>query len=151
MQERADELLNEALAETGAPDPRPRLRLLLSELKRQDPSAYDEAVTRFRDLVLPSIAGGEAEPLTAWLDYGRHLAETLAPGRTLSLDEHGRGSPLVGPASWKDLILHVPTDSRARAILIGEPPRPTRAQQATIELLVHGRVMLGAAAGADAP
>ena len=151
MQEEADALLNQALAETGAPDPRPRYRLLLSELKRQNPSAYDEAVSRFRDVVLPSIARRESEPLTAWLDYGRHLAENLAPGRTLSLDEHGRSSPLTSPASWKDLILHVPADPRARAILVGEPPAPTRAQRATVELLVNGRVMLGSGSGADAP
>jgi hypothetical protein len=151
MQEEADARLSEALAETGAPDPRPRYRLLLSELKRQNPLAYDEAVTRFRDAVLPSIAEGGTDPLTAWLDYGRHLAESLAPGRTLSLDEHGRSSPLAGQASWKDLILHVPADPRARAILVGEPPTPTRAQRATVELLVNGRVMLGAGSGAEAP
>jgi hypothetical protein len=151
MQEQADALLNDALAETGAADPRPRYRLLLSELKRQDPSAYDEAVSRFRDLVLPAIARREADPLTAWLDYGRHLAEKLAPGRTLALDEHGRSSPFGGPSPWKDLILHVPADPRARAILIGEPPRPSRAQRATIDLLVHGRVMLSAGSGADEP
>jgi hypothetical protein len=124
---------------------------LLSELKRQDPSAYDEAVSRFRDSVLPSIARRETDPLTAWLDYGRHLAEKLAPGRTLSLDAHGRSSPLAGPASWRDLILHVPADARTRAILIGEPPKPTRAQRATVELLVNGRVMLGSGSAGDAP
>jgi hypothetical protein len=150
MHEQADALLNEALAETGAADPRPRYRLLLSELKRQDPSVYEEAVARFRDTVVPSIARREIDPLTAWLDYGLHLAEKLAPGRAVSLDEHGRGSPLAGPASWRDLILHVPADTRARAILVGEPPGPTRAQQAAVDLLVHGKVMLSGRPGTDA-
>jgi hypothetical protein len=143
--------LNEALSETGAMDPRPRYRILLSELKRRDPAAYDEAVSRFRDAVLPSIARRETDPLVAWLEYGRHLAEKLAPGRTLSLDEHGRSSTLAGPPSWKALVLHVPTDTRTRAILIGEPPEPTRAQRATVELLVHGRVTSSVGSGADAP
>ena len=142
MQEQADGLLNEALSATGAADPRPRYRLLLSELKRQDSSAYDRAVTRFREAVVPSIARVEVDPLTAWLEFGRHLAEALSPGRALVLDEHGRSSPLTGPASWKDLILHVPSDPRTRAILIGEPPAPTRAQRATVDLLAEGKVML---------
>ena len=143
MQEKADTILSEALAETGAADPRPRYRLLLSELKRQDASAYDRAVARFRDQVVPSIARGEVHPLTAWLEFGRHLAEALAPGRTLALDEHGRTSSVTGPASWKDLLLHVPADARTRAILVGEPPAPTRAQRAAVDLLVQGKVTLG--------
>jgi hypothetical protein len=151
MQEQADTLLNEALAETGAPDPRPRYRQLLSELKRQDPAAYDQAVARFRDVVLPAIARRETDPLSAWLDYGRYLAERLASGRTLTVDEHGRSSPLAGPSSWKDLILHVPADARVRAILIGEPPRPSSAQRATIDLLVHGKVMLSDVSPGKAP
>jgi hypothetical protein len=142
MQEEADALLNEALSATGAADPRPRYRLLLSELKRQDASAYERAVARFRDALIPSIARREVDPLTAWLDFGRDLAEALAPGRALAFDEEGRSSPVTGPASWKDLILHVPSDPRTRAILVGEPPAPTRAQRATVALLAEGKVML---------
>ena len=144
MQEEADTLLNAALAESGAVDPRPRYRLLLSELKKQDSSAYERAVARFRDALIPSIARQEVDPLTGWLEFGRYLAEALAPGRVLAFDEEGRSSPVMGPASSKDLILHVPSDPRTRAILVGEPAQPTRAQRATVDLLVEGKVMLSA-------
>ncbi len=142
MQEQADALLTQSLAETGAVDPRPHYRALLRELKQKSPTQYDGAVARFRDSVLPSIVRGESEPLTAWLDYGKELAEGLAPGRPVVIDATGRSSPLAAPPSWKDLILHVPDEPRARAILVGSPPQPTRAQQAAVELLVNGRVSL---------
>jgi hypothetical protein len=140
VREEADERLNRALAETGARDPREPYRALLRELKGRSQERYERAVERFQDSVLPSIARERADPLLAWLEYGCDLAERLDPGRDVVVDASGRAAPLVPPPSWRDLILHVPDEDRARAIPICLPPELTAAQRATLDLLVHGKV-----------
>ena len=134
----ADRALEAALAESGARDPREFYRERLRELKRTDPGEYESAVSYYRDTLLPEIAAGNVEPLGAWTEYGRRLAAALAPGRTLSIDETGVAKEYHGP-DRDCLVLHLPDDGGARALLVGLPPKLSPAQQACYRVLVEGR------------
>ena len=104
---KADERLESTLAEIGARDPREFYRERLRDLKRTDPAAYDEAVVYYRDVLIPTVAAGDSNPLDEWTEYGRRLASSLAPGRTVSIDPSGRCRDYDRPT--RDvLILHLP-------------------------------------------
>lgn len=134
----ADRILEEALASAGARDPREFYRERLRELKQADTAAYEESVLYYRETLLPSIAAGEVDPLDAWTEYGRRLAVALAPGRTVRIDPGGKAHPYEGP-SRTDLILQIPEGKGGRALLVGLPPKLSRAQKATYDVLVAGR------------
>jgi len=138
----ADRRLEEALERGGARDPREFYRDRLRDLKGADPRGYEKAVAYYRDTLLPSVASGEAEPLAAWTEYGRRLAEALAPGRTVSIDGSGRALPYQPPPAPDRLILHLPDEKGARALLVGLPPDLTPAQRATYDVLIRGRQKL---------
>ncbi|MFG1691378.1 hypothetical protein ACGF5M_04410 [Gemmatimonadota bacterium] len=142
QQEKADQLFENALEETGARDPREYYRTRLKELKHGNPEGYDEAVTYFRDTLIPSIASGEAEPVMAWLEYGRRIAEIFAEGRTVEVDPSGRSTPYSSPSPLEHLVLHLPNQKNVRALLIGLPPDPSPAQRAAYDLLVLGKQKL---------
>lgn len=141
VQARADARLEEALAASGARDPREFYRIRLRELRERDRAAYDQAVAHYRDTLIPSIAEG-ADPLAAWTEYGRRLAELHGPGRTMSVDASGRATPYAAPADPEHLVLHLPKDSREPALLVGLPIRLSPAQRATYDWLVQGRNQL---------
>lgn len=134
----ADQVLERALASTGARDPREFYRDRLRTLKKENPEGYHLAVSYYRETLLPTVAGGRQDPIHAWNEYGRRLAETLAPGRTLSIDESGRAHPFEEPRSDR-LILHLPDDKGGRAMLVGLPPVLSPAQRATYDVLVFGK------------
>lgn len=134
----AEKKLEAALAAHGARDPREFYRERLRDLKQADAAAYDRAVAYYRDTLLPSIAHGEAEPLAAWTEYGRTLAEALAPGRTVRIDGTGRAHPYEGPGGT-DLVLQIPEGKGGRAVLVALPAELTRAQKATYHVLVAGK------------
>lgn len=136
--DRADARLEEALEATGARDPREFYRDRLKALREQDEAAYDAAVAYWRDTLIPSIADGDAEPLAAWTLYGKRLAELSHEGRTVAIDASGRSTPWE---MWEPdaLVLHLPEEKRARALLVQLPPDPSRAQRATYAWLVGGR------------
>lgn len=134
----ADKALEAALAETGARDPREFYRERLRELKRASPGGYESAVAYYRDTLLPEVAGGERAPLEAWTEYGRTLAEALAPGRTVSIDETGLAHEYETGSSDR-LVLHFPHEKGARALLVGLPPSLSEAQHATYRVLVDGK------------
>ena len=138
----ADRAFEEALEEHGARDPREFYRTILRELKGGDAQSYQESVEEYERDLLPSIAQGRADPLQAWLGFGLRLASRLHPGRSVEIDASGRASPLEDDASWRTLVLHLPDDRRARAIVVSLPPEPTPAQRATIDLLASGKVTL---------
>lgn len=142
IQTQADARFEKAIEETGARDPREFYRGMLRELKAQDPDAYTEAVRLYHESVIRAIAQGEADPLEAWLEFGRALAERLHPGRTVEVDATGRASTLEPPARWDRLTLHLPDDERANAVPIGLPPELTSAQRATVDLLAFRKVRL---------
>ena len=133
----ADLRLAEALAERGARDPRDFYRERLRELKRVDTDAYEQAVAYYRDTLLPEVASG-FDPLAAWMEYGRRLAASLAPGRTVTIDATGRSAPYEGP-SPDALVLHLPDAKGTRALLVGLPAEPSPAQRATYDVLVAGK------------
>lgn len=138
----ADRRFEEALKATGARDPRDFYRQVLRELKESNPEGYDRAVRHFQTTLVPGIASGEAEPLGAWREYGRLIAEAAEPGNTVEIDETGRARPYSPECPFDRLVLHVPHERGRRAILVSLPPIPSPAQRATFELLVRGRQRL---------
>ena len=143
VQTRADRHLDEALAATGARDPREFYRERLRELKEADRGAYEAAVGYYRDTLVPSVADG-ADPLPAWTEYGRRLAELATPGRTVMVDRTGLAVPYQAPAPSDRLVLHLPTGqgSSRRALVVGIPAELSRAQRASYDLLVAGKLTL---------
>ncbi len=135
----ADERLTRALAESGAPDPRGGCRDQLRRLRRRSPERYEEGVAYYRNRLVPSIAGEEADPLAAWRDYALFIAELASPGRAVAVDEEGRSRPFAAPGKPADMVLHLPDRNRAAAVLIALPPEPSAAQRATRDWLVLGR------------
>ncbi len=140
---RADERLEQALADSGARDPREFYRERLRELKQADPDGYDKAVEYYRGVLLPAVADGDEDPLDAWTEYGRRLAVSLAPGHTVSVDPSGRAHPYERPTR-EGLILHVPDERGRRALLVGLPAELSPAQRATYDVLVSGKQRLPA-------
>lgn len=136
--EKADRILEETLERTGARDPRSFYRDRLRALKESDEKGYEEAVSYYRDRLIPTVASEEGDPLDAWTEYGRTLAEAVAAGRTVTIDETGRSHSYEGPRSDR-LILHLPDDRGARALLVGLPAELSTAQRATYDVLVAGR------------
>lgn len=142
MQAEADRLLEEALRKTGASDPREPYRALLRDLKERSLSDYEEAVAEYRDRVVRGIAEEGADPLVRWIEFGCATVQRLNPGRTIVVDGTGRAAPFAPPPKGTDLILHLPDDRKSRALLVSSPGAPTTAQNATIELLVQGKLRL---------
>jgi hypothetical protein len=141
LQTQADSKLEAALAASGARDPREFYRDRLRALKEADRGAYEQAVGYYRDTLVPAVAGG-ADPLPAWTEYGRKLADLAAPGRTMMIDETGAAAPYQAPAPADRLILHMPEGRGGRALVVGIPAELSRAQRATYDLLVSGKLTL---------
>ena len=138
----ADGILEEALERTGARDPREFYRERLRELKRASHEGYADAVAYYRDTLIPSVANGTSDPLEAWTEYGRRLAEAVVPGRTVEVDATGLARAYSSPAPGDRLVLHLPEDARARTLLVALPAQLTPAQRATYDVLVSGKQRL---------
>lgn len=134
----ADRILEEALDASGSRDPREFYRERLRDLKEADSDAYARAVDYYRTTLIPTVAEGRAEPLDAWTEYGRVLAEAVAPGRTVCIDETGLAVPYTAPRRDR-LIIHLPEGKRGRALLVGLPAELSPAQRATYDVLVAGK------------
>ena len=143
MKEKADVRFEEALQEAGARDPRDYYRDMLRELKGRGADAYEEAVEHFQNVLIPGIASGELEPLAAWREYGCKLAEWIADGRTVEIDDTGLSRPHDPSTRGDRLVLHLPDDTGQKAILVSLPEDVTSAQRATYDLLVAGKQTLG--------
>ncbi len=135
----ADTRFAEALTASGARDPRDYYREKLRELRRLSPDRYAEGVAYYQNTLIPSIAGGDADPLEAWRDYGLLIARLTAPGRPVAIDPEGRSRPFDPPGEPADMVLHMPEKIRERPILVALPAQPTPAQSATYDWLVAGR------------
>ena len=134
----ADQILEQTLAETGARDPRDFYRERLRDLKSESPEGYEEAVAYYTDTLIPTVVEGRMPVLDAWTEYGRMLAHALAPGTTVAIDESGRSHPYEGPDPER-LVLHLPGNSGARALLVALPPELSSAQRASYDVLVAGK------------
>lgn len=142
MKETADRLFEEALEASGAEDPRELYREALRELRRADADGYRKAATHYEEVLVPAIASEGADPLLAWREYGRHIAEVTARGRTVAIDDSGKAEAYSTRTPWNHLVLHLPDDRKRRAILVSLPSEPSTAQRATYELLVKGKQRL---------
>jgi len=139
---RADASLEAALKEAGARDPREFYRERLRELKQSNPEGYADAVSYYREVLIPQVASGEGDPLAAWTEYGRRLAEAVSPGRTVAVNGTGRAYPYRAPTPRDRLVLHLPEAKGERAMLVGLPGELTPAQRATYDVLVAGKQRL---------
>jgi hypothetical protein len=136
----ADRLLVEALNASGERDPRDYYRNRLKELKGSDPAKYGAAIEYYRNKLIPLVASGEAEPIVAWTKYGQFLAESLTPGRTVSIDPSGQSHPYEPLTASGRLVLHIPEPGKGgRALLVGLPGELSPAQRATYDVLVSGK------------
>ena len=139
---RAEERFEEALSRTGARDPREYYRERLKELRTADPDAYRAAVQYYDDTLLPSISDGDADPVEAWWEYGRRIAELSVVGRTVEIDPSGRSHSYSRPTPRDRMVLHLPEGTKGRALVVGLPADLSSAQMASYDLLVTGRQRL---------
>ncbi len=142
LREAADERLSRALRETDAWDPRESYRGVLRALKRKSEGEYEAAVADFRRSVIEPVAHEATAPLEAWFEFGRTMVERLSPGRDVVIDETGRSRPFSPPHSPMNLVLHLPTDPRVKAMTVWLPSHLSGAQQAAVMLLVEGGLRL---------
>lgn len=139
--ERAETRFLEALEASGARDPREYYRDRLKELRTSNPAGYESVVAYYGSTLIPTVAADDSDPLAAWLEYGRVIAETTSPGKAYEIDTSGRRSPYAPPTPRDRLVLHLP-DSGGRALLVGLPIELSDAQRSTFDLLVQGRLKL---------
>lgn len=137
----ADRNLTTAAANLGLADPRPAFRERLRILKDNHPDAFASALRHYESGVLPAISGG-GDVLEVWVQYGETIAALTAPGRMVRVDATGRAEKYAAPVQEAALVLHVPDQNDAPVLVTIAPVSPTPAQQATLDLLVHGRLGL---------
>lgn len=126
--------LEAALRERGFADPRPALRERLRVLRDTDPSAFEQAKTRFESVVREGAQHDDS--LEPWIEYGRYLGEVSGEGRLYGIDATGRGAPYDAPLDPGTMLLHLPDEVSVPALAVILPLAPTEAQQATHDLLV---------------
>lgn len=136
LRARADERFQEALAASGARDPRDFYRKQLRELKAADANAYRRALAYYEERLTPAVAAGDSDPLGEWLEYGRVLATLFAAGRTVQIDPTGRAADYARPVPRDHLVLHLPERANQAAIVVGLPGELSPAQRASFDLLV---------------
>ncbi len=144
LQDRADRRLEERIRDEGISDPRVVCRGHLKELRARDPDAYERAVERYRTSLVPGVAQGSDDAVDLWLEYAAGLTEQLEEGRTVAIDATGRAGPLEGRWNRKDLVVHLPMNRSAPALLVAAPAELSRAQTATRGLLVEGKQQMEA-------
>ena len=91
--------------------------------------------------MLPDLAEGE-DPVGAWIEYGRYLADLVSPGRAVAIDALGRADAWAPAGGGPLLVLHLPDDRTGAAQALVAPLEPTPAQRAAHDLLVLGRLGL---------
>ena len=142
LQKKATDLFEERIRQTNTKDPRGFYRKRLGDIKLSDPDAYREAAQHYREKLVPCIAEKGIDPLNVWQEYGCLLAELSAPGMPVEIDVTGKTHEYKPPSPQDSLILHIPKESKVRALIVGLPPELSSAQQATYDLLVAGHQRL---------
>lgn len=138
LRERADQRFEQALQATGARDPRDFYRTRLRELREQDAAAFQRALEYFDGTLTPEVAREGSDPLAAWLEYGRFLANLVTPGRTVQVDSSGLAHAYTPPVPQDHLVLHLPEHTGVPVQVVGIPTQLSPAQRATYDLLVKG-------------
>lgn len=133
--------LESRLEATKSQDPRPQYRELLRLLKERDPAQFDVLRQHYAREVEEALAKQDRDPLGLWLDYGLVLAEAMVgPGTAMEINDAGVAIPLEGSPKPGSLTLFLPEGRGSRALAVAVPATPTLAQEATLDLLVHGKV-----------
>jgi hypothetical protein len=141
MSDQAQERLSGRCARLGLADPREAYRRLLVDTKARDVAAFARATSHYKERVLPALAG-DADALDTWIDYGRYLGELAGEGSMQSVDATGRATAFRSPLAAGTLVLYL-MDGGTRGSFVAVQPRDlSAAQQATIALLVEGRLDL---------
>jgi hypothetical protein len=135
---RADARLEAALEAGDTRDPRPFYRGALRHLRERDDEGFRQALRYFEEELVPAVAGN-ADPVAAWMEYGRVLARVLGAGRTVELDDSGRARVVESPAAARGMVLHIPEATDAPVLVLRYPKSASAAQHAAFELLVQGR------------
>ncbi len=139
LHDRAAARLETALGDASAFDPRGPYRTALRALKESRPEAFREALRYYEEVLLPQVAA-ERDPLEAWLSYGRRIAELSGGGRYVAVDPSGRALDGSDERDPDSLLLYLPDQATAATILLAGPAELSDAQQATVDLLVLGRL-----------
>jgi len=124
-----------SLSRAGLEDPRPALRDLLRRLRTEDSEGFAEATDRYERVLVPVAASEDTNPLVAWIEYARWLADRLAPGRAVKIDETGRALPASGEPEPGMLLVHLPDSQTTRALVLLAPQQLSESQQETVRLL----------------
>ena len=123
-------------------DPRDQFREWLKSLRDADPDAFARAREYYDATLVPSLADPQADPVGAWIRYGRLLAECNdGPGAVFEIDAEGRAIP-GQDRTGSALVLFLPDDPLRRARILSLPKRPSSAQRATCDLLALGKTAL---------
>jgi hypothetical protein len=133
-----DRRLADAFATRGIVDSREAYRERLRELKGTQRPAFDRAVRYYGETVTPRILGGE-DPMTVWIDYGGLLGGLTDGGELMAVDPTGRAWPYSPPPRSDHIVLFVPETGRS-AFVAARPEELTGPQDATVQLLVEGRL-----------
>ena len=128
-----------AFANSEWQDPRADYRALLKRLRERDAAAFEEAVRAYEEAVVARLGDSSVDPVAAWIEYGRRLAHIAGGGRTVRIDDAGRAADATETeAAEPELLLHLPADEAAPAIVVVAPREPSAAQRATAALLAGG-------------
>jgi hypothetical protein len=133
---RAENRTETAVAESGFEDFRPAFRERLRRLREDKPAAFAAALRYYEDRLLPVVADESSDAVVEWVAYGQRLGELTSAGNTLSIDETGRARPYSEVGSHL-LTLHIPNDTSAEVLALLVPRELSRAQRATVELLLN--------------
>lgn len=137
----ADERLASAMAEAGMADAREEYRDRMRILRRENPAAFREATEHYEGVVVPRLLQA-VDPAGEWIAFGLTLATLSGPGRAVAVDGTGRSAEWRGGYAPGTLVLFLPEDRQAAAMILASPAAPTAAQSATIDLLVSKRLSL---------
>lgn len=143
LKARAESRYEGALQAADLRDPREQFRDWMRQLREADAPAFQAALRYFEEILIPSSADPGRDAIAEWIEYGRRLADRIAPGRVVTVDASGRSEDYEPPPPRGGLVLHLPTDDAARASILSLPRNPSPAQRATCDLLVLGKVALG--------
>lgn len=121
----------------GYADMRPVYRAILKRLKQKDAVLFDEATARYQETLVPALADGEIDPISAWVEYGAWLARKLATGRLVRLDESGFATNCEAAPAPGQVLLYLPDEKGESAIPLLQPVEPSVAQKAALGLLVR--------------
>lgn len=91
---------------------------------------------------MPGIAAGGVDPVEAWEAFGRRLAFISGEGREVAVDPTGRAEPATHPAPDDRLLLFLPADPREPVLPLRVPRALSSPQEATLALLVEGRLRI---------